>query len=103
MLAASIPEDNHKTRQRTARFGFRTTPDVKQTIERAAELSGQDLSSFTLSAAYERAMSTIQAHEVTRLKAEDHQAFFDALENPPAPTERLRAAFARHEETVVQR
>lgn len=103
MLAASTPEGDHKARQRTARFGFRTTPDVKQTIERAATLSGQDLSSFTLSAAYERAMSTIQAHEVTHLAPEDHQAFLDALENPPAPTDKLRAAFARHEERVVER
>lgn len=33
----------------------------------------------------------------THLAPEDHQAFFDALENPPAPTDKLRAAFARHE------
>lgn len=33
----------------------------------------------------------------THLAPEDHQAFFGALENPPAPTDKLRAAFVRHD------
>lgn len=61
------------------------------------------MSAFALSAAYERAVFTIQAHEVTRLTPEDHQAFFDALENPSAPSEKLRAAFANHQERAVRR
>lgn len=36
---------------------------------------------------------------VKRLMLGDHQAFFEALENPPAPTEKLRAAFTHHQET----
>ncbi len=87
----------------TERLSFRAPPRIKQTIERAAALSGQDMSAFALSAAYERAVSTIQAHEVTRLTPEDHQAFFKALENPPAPSEKLRAAFVNHQERVVKR
>jgi len=85
------------------RLSFRAPPRIKQAIEQAAALSGQDMSAFALSAAYERAMATIQAHEVTRLTHEDHQAFFEALENPQAPTEKLRAAFALHQERVVKR
>ncbi|MCS2611014.1 DUF1778 domain-containing protein [Halomonas dongshanensis] len=104
MLAEPIPEASTEARQRnTERFGFRTTPRIKQAIEQAASLSGQDMSAFALSAAYERAMATIRAHEVTRLTPEDHQAFFEALENPPTPSEKLRAAFANHEEKVVHR
>jgi uncharacterized protein (DUF1778 family) len=94
-------DDTTPGRERNSeRFAFRTAPRIKQTIERAAALSGQDMSSFVLAAAYERALETIQAHEVTRLTAEDHRAFFDALEKPPAPTDKLRAAFAHHQETV---
>jgi uncharacterized protein (DUF1778 family) len=102
-MIAHDTEKTTKASQRNARFGFRTTPDVKQIIERAAALSGQDSSSFALAAAYERALSTIQAHEVTRLTPEDHRAFFVALENPPAPTEKLSSALARHDEKVVER
>lgn len=101
MLTAFPHNDAHPNREpHTERFAFRTAPRIKQAIERAAALSGQDMSSFVLAAAYERALETIQAHEVTQLTANDHQTFFDALENPPTPTERLRTAFAHHQETV---
>lgn len=100
MQTSSFDNANHGRERNTERFAFRTAPRIKQTIEQAAALSGQDMSSFVLTAAYERALKTIQAHEVTQLTADDHQAFFDALESPPAPTDRLRAAFAHHQETV---
>ncbi|GGY11429.1 hypothetical protein GCM10007160_43060 [Litchfieldella qijiaojingensis] len=104
MLAAPNPEDITEPRERNSeRFTFRTTPSIKHAVEYAAALRGQDMTAFAISALYERAMATIQAHEVTRLTSEDHQAFFEALENPPAPTEKLRAAFAHHRETVVKR
>ncbi|HET8800784.1 MAG TPA: DUF1778 domain-containing protein [Marinobacter sp.] len=104
MLATSTPKNTPEARKRnTARFNFRTTERIKQTVERAAALLGQDTSTFAIDAAYHRAVETIQAHEVTHLKPEDHQAFFDALEQPPAPTDKLRAAFAQHKDKVVKR
>ncbi|PMR72991.1 DUF1778 domain-containing protein [Billgrantia endophytica] len=103
MPTAYPHDDSGNGRERnTERFAFRTVPRIKQAIERAAALCGQDMSSFVLAAAYERALETIQAHEVTRLTADDHHAFFDALENPPAPTDKLRAASAHHQETVAK-
>ncbi|MDR6790245.1 uncharacterized protein (DUF1778 family) [Sphingomonas sp. BE138] len=56
-----------------------------------------------MNAAYRSAMETIAAHERTTLQPVDHSRFFAALDTPPAPTERLRAAFARHRETIVSR
>lgn len=85
------------------RMNFRTKPRIKQTIQRAAALSGVDDSVFAMNAAYKSAMDTIAAHERTTLQSIDHAAFFAALDNPPAPTDKLRAAFARHRETVVSR
>ncbi|WP_462322239.1 type II toxin-antitoxin system TacA family antitoxin [Halochromatium sp.] len=103
MPTITSADDSLNERERsTARFAFRTAPRIKQTIERAAALNGQDMSAFVLAAAYQRALETIQRHEVTQLRAEDHQAFFDALEHPPAPTDRLRAAFAHHHETGIK-
>jgi len=103
MPTTSPSEGGVSDRERsTARFAFRTAPRIKQTIERAAALNGQDMSTFVLAAAYQRALETIETHEVTRLRAEDDQAFFEALEHPPAPTEQLRAAFAQHQETVLK-
>ena len=76
---------------------------LKQAIQQAAALSGVDDSVFTMNAAYRSAMETIAAHERTTLQPVDHSRFFAALDTPPAPTERLRAAFARHRETIVSR
>lgn len=85
----------------SARMNFRTKPRIKETIQKAAALSGVDDSVFTMNAAYRSAMDTIAAHERTALQPVDHEAFFAALNTPPAPTERLRAAFARHRETIA--
>ena len=86
-----------------ARMNFRTKPRIKTTIQQAAALSGVDDSVFTMSAAYQAALETIKAHERTDLAGVDHQAFFAALDTPPAPTDALRAAFRRHRETVVSK
>lgn len=84
----------------TERMSFRTKRRIKETIQKAAALSGVDDSSFTMNAAYKAAMETISAHEHTMLAPVDHQGFFAALDREPAPTERLRAAFARHKQTI---
>lgn len=104
MLPTSTLKNTPEARKRnTARFNFRTTERIKQTVERAAALLGQDTSTFAIDAAYNRAVETIQAHEVTHLKPEDHQAFFEALEQTPVPADKLRTAFARHKDRVVKR
>ncbi|MEY9199435.1 uncharacterized protein (DUF1778 family) [Sinorhizobium fredii] len=87
----------------TARMNFRTKERVKRTIQRAAALSGLDDSAFTINAAYQSAIATIAAHEATLLQTTDYRAFFDALDNPPQPTDRLRDAFKRHSDTVVSK
>ncbi|MDR6818921.1 uncharacterized protein (DUF1778 family) [Neorhizobium sp. 2083] len=86
-----------------ARMNFRTKERIKKTIHRAAILSGVDDSAFVINAAYQSAMATIAAHEVTLLQPADHKAFFEALDNPPAPTQKLQEAFRRHGETVVSK
>lgn len=85
------------------RMNFRTKPRIKEAIQRAAALSGVDDSVFAINAAYKSAMETIAAHERTMLQPVDHKALFAALDNPPAPTDKLRAAFARHRKTIVGR
>lgn len=87
----------------TERMNFRTKPHIKQTIQRAAALAGMDDSVFTMNAAYQSARETIEAHERTVLAPLDHAAFFTAMDAPPAPTDKLRAAFARHHEMVASR
>lgn len=87
----------------TERMNFRTKPRIKEAIQRAAALSGVDDSVFTMNAAYKSALETIAAHERTALQPVDHAAFFAALDAPPEPTERLRAAFDRRKAAVEDR
>lgn len=85
------------------RMNFRTKPRIKAAIQRAAALAGVDDSAFAINAAYKSAMETIAAHERTTLQPVDHKALFAALDNPPAPTDKLRAAFVRHRKTTVSK
>lgn len=87
----------------TTRMYFRAKPSIKTAIQQAAALSGVDASTFAMSAAYHSAMQTIAKHQRTTLEAVDHEAFFSALDNAPAPTDRLRAAFAQRERTSESR
>lgn len=87
----------------SARMNFQTKERIKNAIHRAAALSGADYSAFTINAAYQSAIAMIAAHESTMLKPVGHQAFFDALDNSPAPTVRLRDALRRHGATVVSK
>lgn len=85
------------------RMNFRTKPHIKRTIQRAAALAGVDDSVFTMNAAYQSARETIEAHERTGLVPVDHAAFFSAMDAPPQPADKLRAAFERHRKTVDPR
>ena len=84
-------------------MNFRTKPRIKQTIQRAAALSGMDDSTFTLNAAYQAALATINSHECTALAPVDHAAFFAALDHPPEPTPALQKAVRSHRKRVAPR
>ncbi len=101
----SASKDRAKTidEPSSERMNFRIKPRIKQTIQRAAALTGVDDSVFTMNAAYRSALDTIAAHERTVLRPLDHAAFFAALDHPPAPTDALKAALARHRNTVESR
>ena len=46
--------------------------------------------------AYEGARRVLDEHERMVLTGADREAFFDALRNPPEPSEKLIAALRRH-------
>ncbi len=86
---------------RIERLGFRLDEETKDLIERAAHLSRRKVSDFCVSALTETARRTIAEHETLHLSDRDRKAFFDALVNPPEPSERLRRALAEHKRRVV--
>jgi uncharacterized protein (DUF1778 family) len=85
---------------RTARLEARTTPDVRDQIERAAALQGRSVSDFVIASALEAAQRAITTTEIIQLSREASIAFANALIDPPEPTEALRKAAADYRAAV---
>jgi uncharacterized protein (DUF1778 family) len=86
---------------RVERLGFRLDEETKDLIERAAYLSRRKVSDFCVTALTETARRTIAEHETLELSDRDREAFFEALINPPKPSERLVRALAAHKQRVA--
>jgi len=86
---------------RSGRLGFRVDKRTKELIERAAHLERRKLTDFCVTALTDAARRTIAEHETLSLSERDRQAFFDALVNPPTPSERLGRALAIHRRRIA--
>jgi len=89
------------TPNRAERLGFRLDEETKNLIERAAYLSRRKVSDFCVTALTDTAHRTIAEHETLELSHRDRTAFFEALINPPKPSERLARALAAHKQRVA--
>ena len=87
---------NKERKGRTGRLAFRLDENTKSLIERAARLERRKGSDFCLTILADAARQTIAEHEALALSERDREAFFDALINPPEPSERLIRAFSEH-------
>jgi len=85
---------------KTERIEARTSPDVRQLIEKAAQLEGRSISDFVISMAAAGARKTIQEFSVITLSAKDQQAFAASLVDPKAVPDALKRAKKRHEELI---
>ena len=94
-------EIERKTPNRVERLGFRLDEETKDLIERAAHLSRRKVSDFCVTALTDTARRMIAEHETLVLSNRDRAAFFNALINPPEPSERLVRAFAEHKRRVT--
>jgi|SRR6185437_2300033 uncharacterized protein (DUF1778 family) len=83
-------------RREKKRFEARIPEAQKQILERAASLRGTTLTDFVLSSAQEAATRTIKDFEILTLCDEAREVFVNALLNPPAPNDALRAAADRY-------
>jgi uncharacterized protein (DUF1778 family) len=90
-----------KRQIRAERLGFRVDEPTKALIERAAQIERRKLTDFCLTALTDAARRTITEHETLALSERDRVAFFEALVNPPEPSERLQRAFAEHKRRVA--
>jgi len=78
-----------------ARLDFRLNRQLKDLIERAALLTGQNVSDFAVSVLTERARQVVQEHETTVLSDRDRDLFLAMLDKDAEPNEALKKAAKR--------
>jgi uncharacterized protein (DUF1778 family) len=78
------------------RLDVRMAADHKRLIETAAGLLGQTVSAFTVHTMVREAEQVTERFGALRLSDRDREVFLAALDNPPKPNARLRAAARRH-------
>ncbi len=83
---------------KSLRVNLRIDASSKRTLERAAAYAGSTLSDFVLSNALAAASEVIRSRETIALSPKDWDVFFDALLDPPEPSEHLRQALRRHDD-----
>ncbi|MCP4936355.1 MAG: DUF1778 domain-containing protein, partial [bacterium] len=75
------------------RLVARTSTEIQEIIQRAADYSGATLSQFLIDSAMEKARNVIERTETLHLSMTGADALFAALDNPPkANTKLLKAA-----------
>ena len=77
------------------RLQVRLDSTSKQVLQRAARYRHKTVSQFVLATALEEAEKVIHENEGLVLSPSDWAVFYDALTNPPPPTEALQQAFTK--------
>ena len=86
------------------RLDLRISQKQKSAFEQALDLGGfRSLTDFLISAASEKAEAIMEKHNNWLASENDRKIFFDALLNPPAPNDRLKAAMKRHSELLKKK
>jgi uncharacterized protein (DUF1778 family) len=70
-------------------LNLRIKPDVRELIDRAAELAGKNRTDFVLDAARRAAEDTLLDRTVFTLRPKAYRQFLARLDAPPRPNKRL--------------
>ena len=82
-----------------SRLSARTTEDIKDKIELAAKMSGQTLSQFIISSSLRAAWKVFERERVWSMTQEQSKRFFEALDNPREPNDKMKKQLKQTEIT----
>jgi len=85
-----------ETDNNDSRITARIPSQVRETLQRAATLSGATLNQFLVQAALKEANRILDEERIISLSEQDALRVFTLLENPPAPNSRLQSAARKH-------
>lgn len=77
-------------------MNFRVDPESKRLIEQAARRDDRSVSDYCISVLTAAAREKLSEEEALVMTAAQRDAFWDAVMNPPPPSDRLKRAFERH-------
>ena len=86
--------------RKETRLVARTSAEIQEMIQRAADYSGATLSQFLIESAMERARNVIERTETLHLSMTGADALFAALENSPKANNKLLKAAQHYMDTV---
>lgn len=89
----------HAERKDT-RLVARTSSEIQEMIQRAADYSGASLSQFLIESAMEKARKVIEKTETLHLSMSGADAVCNALDNPPKASAKLLKAAKHYKDTV---
>jgi uncharacterized protein (DUF1778 family) len=95
-MAASLSPRARRPTLKSQRLMARISNDQKKLLQRAAEIRGQSLTEFVVSAAQDAATRAIFDQEVIDFSLNDSRAFAEGMLNPPPVNPALRAAASRY-------
>jgi len=87
---------------KSARLEARISPELRATIQRAADLGGRKFTEFVTTALQDAAHRAIADAHVLRLSLADQELFARALITPPAPAPALERAFVRRRDLAAK-
>lgn len=88
------------TERKDIRLVARTSAEIQNFIQRAADHSGATLSQFLIESAMERARKVIQQTETLHLSMEGAHNLMSALENSPGANNKLLKAAQGYKDAV---
>jgi uncharacterized protein (DUF1778 family) len=75
---------------------------TQKLLEQARAYLNLDKSKFIRQSIQEKAQAVIAEHETTRFCASDWEMFFDMIDNPPEPTERMKKAAKLYKKIIAE-
>lgn len=85
------------TAAKQERIGARVPPDVYETLNRAAQLTGATVNQFLVQSALKEAHAVIEREQTIRLSRRDCERLLDLLDTPPKPNARFKAAMKHYQ------
>ena len=82
------------------RITARVSEQIKETLVAAADLTGATLNQFLVQAALEKAERGLEKDKLIRFSQQDAEFFFDVLENPPEPNDKLTNAVKNYKARI---